>query len=678
MTSAPPLPSQPSQPRPPRTKRVLHIGMDGMNLPLLRRFAAEGALPTFSALMARGSVNRVMPAIPAWTPTNWATMATGASPGTHGLGGWSVRRRSDAWSEHRLDSWHSDAMTAETIWEVADQAGLKTLVNFWPSGSWPSRLQHGYVVASGFHDSQFPMAAPVQFACTTRADVTEGRAARGATERVRQGGRSGSTVDTAETGIVPGSIVCRLAPAAEAGWSDAPDGALAAALPIPLLRGGESRLHLLAERSADGGFSRVAVYERPDPAARLAMLEVGRWSSFVTRDWGAGTGVDGNSTGTVRFHLLASDAARGVVRVVSSQVYAARGWAAPAGLDAQLIEAAGPFFDTFSIDPTGGEAELRCFLQDIEYQGEWQVRVARYLLEHGGWDLHMSHWHLFDHINHPTVNAADPEGPHYDPQVGEWMIECQRQTYMVGDRVLKQFLDLADEADERQGRRGDQKTLVCVLSDHAMPPAHRWGHPLARLEEAGLLMRTADGKIDLARSQVYVLPDRGSEVYVSLQGREPFGIVPPERLEAVKDAVIDALLDWRDPATNKRVVALALKLEDAAVIGFWGDPQDAACGDVVLTFNRGFGWGPPLEGGSVGTGRGAQHGSQIPTMETPYFTNLATLIAAGPGIRAGYERDYRRYGLMRMEDFAPTVAYALGLRPPRHARGAPLYDLWEE
>ena len=49
----------------PRVKRVLHIGMDGMNLPLLRAFAAEGVLPTFSRLMARGATNRVLPALPA-------------------------------------------------------------------------------------------------------------------------------------------------------------------------------------------------------------------------------------------------------------------------------------------------------------------------------------------------------------------------------------------------------------------------------------------------------------------------------------------------------------------------------------------------------------------------------------------------------------------------------------
>jgi hypothetical protein len=396
--------------------------MDGMNLPLLRRFAAEGVLPTFSALMARGATNRVLPAIPAWTPTNWATMITGATAGTHGLGGWSVRQKSDSWTEHRLHSWHSDSMTAETIWEVADEAGKRVLVNFWPSGSWPSRLRHGYVVASGFHDSQFPIAAPVEFFCTTRADVAEGRraGARGL-ERARQGGRSGQTIDTAETGISPGSIVCRLAPAVETGWRDAPEGALAATLLFPRLRSGESALHLLATRRGDGGFERVVVCEAKDPATALVTLERGRWSDFAIRSWGDGAGVDGNTEGSVRFHLLAADAAAGTLRVVASQVYAARGFASPAGLDRQLLEAAGPFFDTFSINPTGGEAERDCFLGDIRYQGEWQVRVARHVMQNGGWDLHFSHWHLFDHINHPTVNPADPDGPDYDPVTGEWM-----------------------------------------------------------------------------------------------------------------------------------------------------------------------------------------------------------------------------------------------------------------
>jgi hypothetical protein len=40
--------------------KLLHIGMDGMNLPLLRRFIAEGGLPKFEALIARGTISRLM------------------------------------------------------------------------------------------------------------------------------------------------------------------------------------------------------------------------------------------------------------------------------------------------------------------------------------------------------------------------------------------------------------------------------------------------------------------------------------------------------------------------------------------------------------------------------------------------------------------------------------------
>lgn len=644
--------------------KIILIGMDGMNLPLLRRFMRERCLPTFTRLMERGATNRLLSAIPAWTPTNWATMVTGAPAGTHGLGGWSVRRRTDRWDAPRLHSWHADAMTAEALWDVADQAGRRSLVTFYPSGCWPSHLRHGYVVAPGFHDSPFPIAPPVQFFCSTRPDVPEGRAS-GGRDAVRAGGRTGRTVDTAEEGVPPGSVLCRLAPVDPRVWRGAPAGALAATLPIPLLRGGESRLALLIPRRADGAFEPLLVCDGLDASRILAEVRPGEWSRFAIREWLAdGSEERAAAEGSVRFRLLSANVERGEVRLLSSQVYATRGFAAPEGLDRHILEHCGPFFDTFSVGPTAGIAERDAFLDDIRYQGEWEVRVARYVGEHRGWDLHFNHWHLFDHINHPTVNAGDPDGPDYDPEVGDWMIDCQRRTYQVGDEVLSHFLELADE-----------QTYVCVISDHAMAPAHRWGHATALLQEQGLLVMQEGGRgIDFSRSRVYVMPDRGSEVWVNLRGREPMGAVPSEEYEQVQEAVIDALLDWRDPGNrNRRVVALALKLQDAQLIGFWGD----VCGDVVFTFNRGYGWGPPLEGGSVGRGRGAQHGSQVPTSETPHFANMGCFILAGPRVRAGYERDWQRYGMMRMIDVAPTLAHLAGLRPPAQNMGAVLYDLLE-
>ncbi len=48
------------------------------------------------------------------------------------------------------------------------------------------------------------------------------------------------------------------------------------------------------------------------------------------------------------------------------------------------------------------------------------------------------------------------------------------------------------------------------------------------------------------------------------------GIVPSEDYEVIQEAVIDALLEWRDRMTGKRPIALALKLKDSQIIGFWG------------------------------------------------------------------------------------------------------------
>lgn len=621
-----------------------------MNLPLLRRFAGEGCLPTFSRLMARGSTNRLLPALPAWTPNNWATIITGTTPGSHRLGGWTLRRKTDPWDAPRLESWDSRVIgETETIWHVAEEAGLRTLVQFYPVAVWPSPLKRSYVIAPGFHDAPFAVAMPMRYLATRRADVRTAIEQVGAVARER-------TTDLAEMGAPPGTSVVRLAPAAD--WEGAPAGALAAELPIVLKTGERESAHLLAVPNGAGEFCRVALYAERRGSAGVAELTLGEWSPFWRRRLGrARTEV------AMRFRLLAADAAAGSLYLCRTEAYATRGFASPDGLDGELLEVCGPFYDWPSIDPTLGPAELDTFASDMQYQGEWQVKAARHLLENGGWDLHFSHWHLFDHINHPTVNPADPDGPAYDARVGAWMIECQRRIYKVADIVLRQFLDLADD-----------NTIVCVISDHGMAPAHRWADVPARLAEAGLLAYGDDGRaVDWSRSVAYVQADRGSEVWVNLRGREPMGIVPPDRYGETQEAIIDALLDWRDPGTGKRPIALALKLQDAQIIGYWGTDN----GDVVLTFNRGYGWGPPLDGKTVGPGREALHGSQIPTSETPFFTNMACFIMAGPRIKVDYERDWQRYGLMRMVDLAPTFAHLLGLRPPRHSTGAVLADLLE-
>jgi hypothetical protein len=60
------------------------------------------------------------------------------------------------------------------------------------------------------------------------------------------------------------------------------------------------------------------------------------------------------------------------------------------------------------------------------------------------------------------------------------------------------------------------------------------------------------------------------------------------------------------------------------------------------------------------------------------LSNMACFLLAGPGVRQGYERDYQRWGMMRMIDLAPTFAKLMGLRTPRHSMGSVLNDLLAE
>ena len=71
-------------------RKLYAYGMDGFVTPMMKYFVTEGVLPNFARMLRRGTVNQTYPSFPVWTPTNWATLSTGAHTGTHGVTTWSV------------------------------------------------------------------------------------------------------------------------------------------------------------------------------------------------------------------------------------------------------------------------------------------------------------------------------------------------------------------------------------------------------------------------------------------------------------------------------------------------------------------------------------------------------------------------------------------------------------
>ena len=132
----------------------------------------------------------------------------------------------------------------------------------------------------------------------------------------------------------------------------------------------------------------------------------------------------------------------------------------------------------------------------------------------------------------------------------------------------------------------------------------------------------------------------------------------PEDKYQLEEEIINALYNYRDPKTNRRIVTLAVRNSDALVMGCGGEEF----GDIVYFLEDGF---HRVHGDSLSTKR--DHGGHN-TSVSPIF------IAAGKGLKQGYETD--RW--IRQVDLAPTVCVLLGCRMPEQCEGAPIYQILEE
>ena len=149
---------------------------------------------------------------------------------------------------------------------------------------------------------------------------------------------------------------------------------------------------------------------------------------------------------------------------------------------------------------------------------------------------------------------------------------------------------------------------------------------------------------------------RGNHIYINLKGRYEHGIVEPEDKYELEEQIISDLYSYRDPDTNKRVVALALHNKDGALLGLSG-PE---CGDIVYWVAEGYNY---------------DHTDGLSTTYGEYHTSLSPIfVAAGKGIKQGFTTDR----VVRQVDVAPTMAILGGVRFPAQCEGAPAYQIFNE
>ena len=180
------------------------------------------------------------------------------------------------------------------------------------------------------------------------------------------------------------------------------------------------------------------------------------------------------------------------------------------------------------------------------------------------------------------------------------------------------------------------------------------------MEELGytVLKKDAEGnrldEIDWENTRAVQI--RSNYIYINLKDRDKHGIVLPTEKYALEEQIISDLYNYRDAATDKRVVGIALRNKDAVLLGTNG----SECGDIFFTIEEGF---------------NRLHGDGLTTSQGYFGTSVSPIfIAAGQGIKQNYTTER----VIRQVDVTPTISALLGTRFPSQCEGAPIYQILSE
>ncbi|HXM56888.1 MAG TPA: alkaline phosphatase family protein [Candidatus Dormibacteraeota bacterium] len=626
-------------------RKVLLIGLDSITPVMIERMLQAGDMPNLARLAASGWSSEVVPTMPPTTPAGWTTVATGAWPSTHGIEGFAVHRQGDP-LDRKVHSLTTDLVRAEQLWQVAERAGLDSVLLKFPV-SWPPTGGDRVIQVDGaggwgglkcVHDL-------VHSACWDTAAGPPAPAPDGAVAQEWMT-RDADNLDEEATGRL--EVV-----EYGAGWriAFALRGRNGGTAPVRAEPHGGDRVVL----ATDGGRSRA--------------VGRGEWTDWLPVTLGP-------DAGWVRFRVMELSAADRRLRLYQSQVHRRDGFTRPAGLAAELEAALGPFVEwTEAYDLLQGWIDHDTQLEIYRQHLAWMTGAGRLLLRRHPWHLFMTQVHVLDMAYHVYWGAVDPGHPDHRPEDAPRFWRLLRDVHRLTDDFVGALLEEADD-----------DTLVVVVGDHGQDLYHTALMTNHLLLRAGLLAlqrdpRTGRPRVDWRRTRAYA---SGYRVYLNVRDRDPEGVVEPGEYAAAQERVIQALNAARDPRTGQAPVRLAVRREDAVGLGLYGPNM----GDVVLAVAPGFQVRSAIQPPAGSWVGGRLAADRVPVFQPtrlfreftgehdsslPHTRSIRTLLyAAGPGVRPG-----RRAVPVDLVDVAPTLCAWLGLPAPAQCEGRPIADLFD-
>jgi predicted AlkP superfamily phosphohydrolase/phosphomutase len=308
-----------------------------------------------------------------------------------------------------------------------------------------------------------------------------------------------------------------------------------------------------------------------------------------------------------------------------------------------------PSYRDYFNSPNMDTVDLDTFIEIQELGFDWITSAVKVCRREHPCEITSVYTVSIDTVNHLYRNILEKEQT------------VARNAYLQARNIERRTYEAIDHFIGRLLQIRQRNRLVVLVSDHSAVTYRNNFRVDDALKQADLLVtrKTREGEeAVLEKSQA--ICQRQMHVYVNLKGRNPGGIVDRKNHEDVVNKIIAALYDYTDPATRCKPVALALRREDAGVVGLRGE----GIGDVVVAVRGGFGQVP---GDDV-------HGHRLPGGEHNGKSMKCLLLFSGAGIR----KKARIKRTVSLKDIAPTIAHLMNFPAPRDTEGGIIYQMLDE
>lgn len=613
------------------------------------KWADEGKLPNIKKLMEKGSYGYSYPNFPSHTPTNFATLLTGAYPEIHGVNDGPMHALGLPLDKVTVPGFRSSAKKVEPIWKTLETAGLKVLLLSIP-GSTPPEINRGVVLrgrwggwGADFHALNYESRENLV------QRILQARAAR--------------------LFFFGPQLTQYIDPLKPQGWSNTPKS-FSESYELSLTGWGNTVFAYIYDSSNDKKENYDKVIFSLDKKNFFGNVKQGQWTNWqpITLKWKPeNTEIE-----------VASDVKAAVIKLGDKKFFRLRLFynnlnrniAFPPESSNQLQELTGPmvdFADNFPAQLIYYPEDKKIFQDEAGFSFDWHESAVSAVNRLFKPDV------IIHDIYTPNqmltskwwMGYVDPAGDKYDKTPVE-------EREKLWNEVKDMYLKLDGIIGEIMKEAGNNSFIV-ISSDHGAVPLNKSVNINNLFAQKGWLKFTIDPQtgepiIDWENTKVIYL--KMAHIYINPKGLAGnYQRTKGSDYEKLREQVIRTLKDVKDENGFNPVNDI-VKWENAKEFMRLDEER---IGDLVVANAPGYGcneemtadlkiFSEPLVSGY----KQAIKAENLPGMWTPF-------IMAGPGIKANNFLGEKAFPLI---DQYPTIMKALNIKSPNFVQGK-LLDIFK-